>query len=730
MISFSGIRGVQALVLMLTVVLNPYITSDVSHRIGFQVSGIVLLTNLINAPTAGWVIRALGLKSDNPEVRLVLKATIEQMRSEGETEIGQMKGNRQFEAVEWDGLHSLLDEVCASATQTYTAGTGVSKVEVFAPSKPVWGGLVGKKGKLGLMMSPSSAHHLSDSDALDDATLAVEVKEAEVPSTSTASDPTTASSDPTSASKQREDLVERFLELQRTEYHRLYDSGCLSRAATTALMQSVDASLDRRDLSQQWRVIESTLRVPTWLIFFYQSPRLRRLPIVNRLIDRSVFLHFCVSVEVASAFCRAEVKLGEFLQEYPVLASVNPEVMDDIQREASVYAGRARQVFDDIRAAFPEVYSTVHSRHAALALLTSEERTLTHLHTSGLLSSLEFERLHESVTHQYVELKRSRLRNSMQPTEEVFLSQPYTRHLHTSQQHWLLSQAQRLLLPPGQWIIGEGAHRPPGVYVVLRGQVAAYYHRTTADAAKVEGEGRGAATVHTPAIPDGARGHSTLERMGVGSLLSCRALVDDSGDLLKTVTACELLFFSVAVIRPALTEARFEECVMRAAACELLKSTFCHLSPYDDMTGPALTALIAAASFASTDTNSSTGGGSTTALDSHHRLLLLHGNVELVSTQASHVFLHCPALAVVTGGATVRPSQDARWLVWSAADEGRVRKEGTEGGKVKDSNGQSSHAPPPSKAKAAGERTAAASGGSEYERSASSQSSEPGDSED
>ena len=446
-------------------------------------------------------------------------------------------------------------------------------------------------------------------------------------------------------------------------------------------MRSIDASLDRRDLSQQWKVIESTLRVPRWLTFLYSSARLRRLQLFNKLIDRQVFLHFCVSVEVSSAFCRAEAKLAEFLRRYPMLASINPAAMEDIHREIAVYAGRARAAFGNIRSAFPEVYSSVHCRHAALTVLTAEEKTLRRLHESGLLSSLEFERLHEAASHLYVQVKRARPENRLPSMEDVLLSLPFILRMQKGSIRSLLSQGQRSLLPPNTWIGGDAAGRvlrleQDGVYLIVRGQAGVYYHRTAAlsERGQLERGGASFARVDRTPAADSTAGHNNQQRLDVGSFLGARRILDSGVDLYKTVTTCELYYLPVQLLRSLQGDASFEESVMKAAATEVLRSSFAHLQPYASIAGEAQAALIAGATF-----GSSSEGHLTISRD--NRLLLLQGNIEILPPSHintdPHLSVIGPALiTLLDGPCSIHSTVESRWLIWSAADEDQWREAG------------------------------------------------------
>ena len=666
MISYSGIRGVQALVLMLTVVLTPGITDEVSHRIGFQVSGIVLLTNVINAPTARWMFKLLGLKSDSPESRVVLLATIDQLKADGAAKIEQLRASPQFEAAEWPKIQALLQDTCRSAAQVFNQSA--------ADNRTAWQSMkdhaTSFRNLSSSLLSPSSRASMSDS------------ADSDAPVNDSASDdvaihlPPAAQHGTVESAKQRDDLTERFLELQRTEYHRLYDSGCLSRAATVILMKSINESLDRRDLSQQWRVIDKHLKVPGWLSVLYSSSRLRQWWVVRRLVDQQVFLHLAVSLEISSAFCGAETKLRQFLQEFPVLASVNQAAMDDIQREASVYARRAADSFADIRSAFPAIYTSVHSKHAALTVLTSQEATLHHLHDSGLLSEVEYERLHNIVENRYVAMKRQRPENNMAATEDIFSYHPLVSQMQTVQREWLLAHSQRLLLPPNQWVAGGNeadshtsssrTQRAAGLYFVVRGQVSVYHEQADVAVAPKRVDG-GWAVVHPCPLSDPSAARGNQQRLGVGALLSARSLIDGDTVWCKTVTASELLFVPAVEMKRALTEQGAEAQLMRAAAADILKSAYSHLPA--GAKADAVDELVTLATLFSMQTGSSDASNHTT--QSASRVLLLIGHLDLKGKGAT-VAVDAPALVELEGGAALIPSLDARWIEWQAADEQRA----------------------------------------------------------
>lgn len=65
LLAYSGLRGAVGLCLALMVKFNKDIDSKIRDQVMFFTAGIVLLTLIVNATTAGLVVRKLGLAKEN-----------------------------------------------------------------------------------------------------------------------------------------------------------------------------------------------------------------------------------------------------------------------------------------------------------------------------------------------------------------------------------------------------------------------------------------------------------------------------------------------------------------------------------------------------------------------------------------------------------------------------------------------------------------------------------------
>ena len=109
LISYSGLRGAVGLSLALIVANSPKIPLYVRDVVLLHVSGVALLTLIINATTTGWLVRKLGLsKQSDFEKSIVLSLTDRLARNVNEN-IEALRNKRHFNHVEWSKLRKDID---------------------------------------------------------------------------------------------------------------------------------------------------------------------------------------------------------------------------------------------------------------------------------------------------------------------------------------------------------------------------------------------------------------------------------------------------------------------------------------------------------------------------------------------------------------------------------------------------------------------------------------------
>jgi len=122
MVSWSGVRGGMSLLLAIITYLQPEYDLNFRSRLTFLVSGVALLTLVINCMSARYVLKWLRLDRSTEESSLVLQSALLHMRDETEEVMDKLCSKTRFKRVDWEAIESylpkrLIDEVLEETGQ-------------------------------------------------------------------------------------------------------------------------------------------------------------------------------------------------------------------------------------------------------------------------------------------------------------------------------------------------------------------------------------------------------------------------------------------------------------------------------------------------------------------------------------------------------------------------------------------------------------------------------------
>ena len=125
MVSWSGMRGGVSLILALITYLQPAYDAQFKARLTFLVSGIVLLTLVVNGMTSRYVLQFLKLNRGSEESRLILNSALLHMRQQTAHAMRGMKDDPKFREVRWTVIRpflpqKLIEEVKQETERTQT----------------------------------------------------------------------------------------------------------------------------------------------------------------------------------------------------------------------------------------------------------------------------------------------------------------------------------------------------------------------------------------------------------------------------------------------------------------------------------------------------------------------------------------------------------------------------------------------------------------------------------
>lgn len=110
---FGGLRGAVGLAMALLVESDPRMDEEYRSRIAFHVSGIVLLTLLVNGTTVTTLYQKLKLYKHSSHHHTLLKRAVAQAEAVAQEHIMEIKKHWFFHSCHWDTIKPLVPELAA-----------------------------------------------------------------------------------------------------------------------------------------------------------------------------------------------------------------------------------------------------------------------------------------------------------------------------------------------------------------------------------------------------------------------------------------------------------------------------------------------------------------------------------------------------------------------------------------------------------------------------------------
>ena len=115
---FSTLRGAVVLALVLIIAGEYSLPENIRNDFLFLITGLVLLTLLINASTIRYLLRALGLARIIPAREIMMQTAKNFLRQNTENSISHFKADRDFKHAHWDAVIDFLPEKVPARNET------------------------------------------------------------------------------------------------------------------------------------------------------------------------------------------------------------------------------------------------------------------------------------------------------------------------------------------------------------------------------------------------------------------------------------------------------------------------------------------------------------------------------------------------------------------------------------------------------------------------------------
>eukprot|EP00043_Microstomoeca_roanoka_P013027 m.127250 g.127250 ORF g.127250 m.127250 type:complete len:1072 (-) comp15652_c0_seq1:56-3271(-) len=372
----GGLRGAVSLAMALLVELEPDIRPEVRNYVLFYGSGITFLTLVINAPTAGRLVRWLGLlRASHAEkeqftrgVRLLVSHAGEDLRG-----LIEKAPDDQKTLCNWPKVKQFISFEHFIAPIINPQGRRLTSAELAViNADPV----DIESDTVGLVMPAE--------DSNDTWCARVRRPEARL----------------TPHMQRLQEARLRFLRGTVEVYHQLALQGQLSSDALKALLAAEEAAEDRchKPISEWADTLWPVCRNPRWLSFLIKT---NTIPVFDRVLRWGVKSALSRGVRVASAYIEAHRRMVSSLKG-------NKEVIELIRRESMMSTSKAKAYLEKAARKYARETAQIYSEQAANRMLSKLHKHVHKLAGEGHFVDAELETLEKFIKKKQLDLLRGR----------------------------------------------------------------------------------------------------------------------------------------------------------------------------------------------------------------------------------------------------------------------------------------------------------------------------------
>ncbi|UJR09630.1 hypothetical protein I4U23_013864 [Adineta vaga] len=384
-LTWTGLRGSMALILVLIVSLDTKIDLVTRNRFLFHTSMIVLLTLIINGTSSKYLVRLLGLHRGTKESEIVLLQALEHMRRQTSWKLSQMKKDEKFADVDWNMLNEYLPEKLLEELDEKNNTTFHRQLSVLIERQST--SIVNKNG--------STDHELQ--------TIPVIYQTNSIPNTPLMQRKISEEHD----RNIRNELTIRFLTAMSIDYEKQWYLGMIRRKTLNILIKSVEQAKQKCSFRLHWKSIAKHFRLPYFLQYLIKH---RNFSFMNRFTDRLLFDHIYQTIELTLSFHSAKTRLDNIRLQFPELSNINEHIMMEVCDEVEMYQLNALHTLLDLQRSYPFCWTTQMTRRCAQMLLKYESVAIIQLYETELIEKklyiLENENI-KVVKNQTKKLKKS-----------------------------------------------------------------------------------------------------------------------------------------------------------------------------------------------------------------------------------------------------------------------------------------------------------------------------------
>jgi NhaP-type Na+/H+ or K+/H+ antiporter len=355
------LRGAIGLILALIINVEKGLDDAVKSKSMYLMSGMAVLTLLINASTTSLLLNKLGLTRTSKNQETVLKEVIKKLDKETAHKINQLKQDRYHRGSEWRRVRELsgLSVFFSDVISNTTGGRAVISE---------------------LLRNNESLNQLEEKflESLD-------------------------TSDSVSLQKE---YRKRFVQTLKRFYLSYYEQGKCSQKTISTLVSSAEKALDDyEEVLCDWKYVKQSIsnNIVTRIL-----NKLRFLPFVKNMIDRRDYLHLAYSFDTCSTFIYCHAYTVDSLRD--IIQTKRIHALEKIFIESKQQRKKCKNFIEkNIKMLFEDEMIDLQTKRTTRAVLDHQREVVNILYKDGVISDKEYllmispidKRIHELQSHKY-----------------------------------------------------------------------------------------------------------------------------------------------------------------------------------------------------------------------------------------------------------------------------------------------------------------------------------------
>lgn len=455
-------------------------------------AGCAFLTLIINAPTAGPLVKLVGLASTSETKQRVFLGYIENFMKDTEEYVNELKNQPTSSIIDWSKVDVLIGndsykKLINDGYKVLAQLSNANKKKILGlPSDSIRKG--SKARKSSKASNPNEQELLprrEDGSYGDD-------------------DENTIREEDDAEEKLIIECRDRYLMALKGSYYHLFEQSQCGPDSFLMLKEATDWDLDDDGTPMSsWDFISASFMNPTYVNAMI---KMKNWPVVGKYAKNNLLDHLTLVYDVVTNYINAHEETDDLAKKFPFNEYVLQTILEESDRNREMAEDYIKNYLD---VSFPEIRKSIHMKKAAYSILVKQREYLNETYNQGQIEEKEFKTLKKTVDKLVYNLSETSDTWDFPDVKEFIKSTAFFKGISNEEIDLILKDSAERAYSQDEIITKEG-NKLENIIIITRGNA-------------------------TETCKDSLRNFK--EKKEGGSMISTHNLVNASGRYLSTVIA-------------------------------------------------------------------------------------------------------------------------------------------------------------------------------------------------